>query len=47
MSKKELRGTVKMSRNPTVVLTADGEVHTHEETQVFVHDLNQFVAVQP
>ena len=28
------------------MLTADGEVHTHEEAQVFVHDLNQFVTVQ-
>ena len=50
MNKKELSsgemGTVKRSRNPTVVLTADGEVHTHEEAQVFVHDLNQFVTVQ-
>ena len=50
MSKKELSseemGTVKRSRNHTVVLTADGEVHTHEEAQVFVHDLNQFVTVQ-
>ena len=33
-------------QNPTVVLTANGEVHTHEEAQVFVHDLNQFVDVQ-
>ena len=24
----------------------DTEVHTHEEAQVFVHDLNQFVTVQ-
>ena len=50
MSKKESSseemGTVKRSRNPTVVLTADGEVHTHEEAQVFVHDLNQFVTAQ-
>ena len=38
--------TVKRSRNPTAVLTAHGEVHTHEEAQVFVHDLNQFVTVQ-
>ena len=30
--------TVKMSRTLTVVLTANGEVRTHEETQVFVHD---------
>ena len=50
MSKKELSSeeiwTVKRSRNPTVVLTADWEVHTHEEAQVFVHDLDQFVTVQ-
>ena len=39
-------GTVKRSRNPTVVFTASGEVHTHEEAQVFVHNLNQFVTVQ-
>ena len=30
--------TVKRSRTPTVVLTANGEVHTHEEAEVFVHD---------
>ena len=50
MSKKELSseemGTVKRSRTPTVVLTANGEVHTHEEAKVFVRDLNQFVTVQ-
>ena len=50
MSKKELSseemGTVKRSRTLTVVLIANGEVHTHEESQVFVHDLNQFVTVQ-
>ena len=50
MSKKELSseemGTVKRSGNPSVVLIANGEVHTHEEAQVFVHDLNQFVTVQ-
>ena len=49
MSKTELRSqemdTVKNSRSPTVVLTSDGEVHTHEEAQVFVHDLNQFVTM--
>ena len=50
MSKKELSSdemdTVKRSRTPTVVLTVSGEVHTHEEAQVFVHDLNLFVTVQ-
>ena len=30
----------------TVVLTANGDVHTHEEAQVFVHDLDFFVTVQ-
>ena len=38
--------TVKRSRNQKVVLTAIGEVLTHEEAQVFVHGLNQFVTVQ-
>ena len=50
MRKKELSseemGKVKRSRTPTVVLTANGEVHTNEEAQVFVHNLNQFVTVQ-
>ena len=49
MSKKEASsekmGTVRRSRNPPAVLTANWEVHTHEEAQVFVHDLNQFVTV--
>ena len=34
------------SRNLAVVLTANGEVHTHEDAQVFVHDLNLSVTVQ-
>ena len=46
-SKKELSsdemGTAKRSRTPAVVLTANGEVRTYEEAQVFVHDLNHFV----
>ena len=50
MSKKELSSEeswrVTRSRTPNVVLTENGEVHTHEEAQVFVHDLNQFVTVQ-
>ena len=36
----------KRSRTPTVVLTADGDVHTREDAHVFVHDLNLFVTVQ-
>ena len=51
MSKKESSseemGTVRRSKNPTVVLTADGEVYTHEEAQVFVYDLNLFVTLNP
>ena len=30
----------------TVVLTANGEVHTNEAAQVFVHDLHLFVTMQ-
>ena len=50
MSKKELSsgemGTVESSRTPAVVSTANGEVHTHEVAQRFVHDLNQVITVQ-
>ena len=38
--------TLRKSRNPRVVLTANGEVHTHEAAQVFVHDHHLFVTVQ-
>ena len=34
------------NRSKGVVLTAKGEVHTHEAAQVFVHDLNASVTVQ-
>ena len=37
---------MKTSRTSTVVLTANGEVQTHEDAQVFVHDVNLFVTVQ-
>ena len=37
--------TVKRSRTLTAVLTANGEVQTHKDAQVFVHDLNPFVTV--
>ena len=50
MSKKALSSdeldALRRSRSPTVVLAANGEVHTHEEAQVYVHDLNLFVTVQ-
>ena len=45
LSSEEMGTVKKRSRNPTEVLTGDGEVHTHEEGQLFVHDLNQFVTV--
>ena len=38
--------TLRRSRNSTVVLTANGEVHTNEEAQAYVHDLNLFVTLQ-
>ena len=37
---------LRRSRNPSVVLAANGEVHTNEEAQVYVHDLDFFVRVQ-
>ena len=44
LNKKDLNSdeldTLRRSRTLTVKLTANGEVHTHEEAQVFVHDLN-------
>ena len=50
MSKKDLSSdildTLRRSWYPTVVLTANGEVHTNEEAQVYVHDLNLFETVQ-
>ena len=40
-------GHVAKVQEPTiVVLTANGEAHTHEEAQVFAHDLNLFVTVR-
>ena len=38
-------GHSKKVQNPTAVLTASGEVQTHEEAQVFSHDLYLFVTV--
>ena len=38
--------TLRRSRNPTTVVTANGEVQTNEEARVYVHDLNLFVTVQ-
>ena len=50
MSKKELSSEemdpVERSRTPAVILTFNGEVHTHEEAQVSVHDLTLPATVQ-
>ena len=49
LSKKVLSSdemeTLRKSRNPTRVVTANGEVHTNEEAQVYVHVLDLFVTV--
>ena len=50
LSKKDLSSdemeTLQRSRNPTTVVTANGEVQTNEEAQIYVHDLDLFVTVQ-
>ena len=50
LSKKDLSSdamdTLRRSRNPTTVVTANGEVQTNEEAQVYVHDIDLFVTVQ-
>ena len=40
------KDTVRRSRPPTVVITANGEVQTFEEAQIYGHDLGLFVTVQ-
>ena len=51
MIKKQLSSeemdTVKRSRTPAEGIDCRRRVHTHEVAQVFVHDLNLFVTVQP
>ena len=50
LSKKDLSSdvmdTLRRSRTPTTVVTANGEVQTNEEAQVYVYDLDLFVTVQ-
>ena len=50
LSKKDLSSdeieSLRRSTNPTTVVTANGEVQTNEEAQVYVHDLDLFVTVQ-
>ena len=38
--------TLRKSRNPITVVTADGKVQTSGEAQVYVHDLELFMTVQ-
>ena len=50
LSRKDLSSdeldTLRRSRNPTTMVTANGEVQTNEEAQEYVHDLDLFVTVQ-
>ena len=50
LSKKDLSSeeleTLRRSRTSTTVVTANGEVQTNEEAQVYVYDLDLFVTVQ-
>ena len=50
LSKKDLRSgeleTLKRSRFTITVVTANGEVQTNEEAQLYVHDLHIFVTAQ-
>ena len=49
LSRKDLNSaeleTVRVSRNPTAVITASGEVQTNEEATVYVKGLDLFVTV--
>ena len=49
LSKKNLSSdeldTLRRSRTPATVVTANGEVQTNEEAQVYVQDLDLFVTV--
>ena len=49
VSKKDLNSaeleTMRISRNPTTVMTANGEVQTREEATVCVKELDKFVTV--
>ena len=45
MNSAEL-GTVRVSRNATTAISANGEVQTHEEATVYVNELDMFLTVQ-
>ena len=50
ISKKNLNSaemdTLTKSRSPTIVITANGEVHTHEEATVYVKELDIFLTMK-
>ena len=50
ISKKELNSaemdTLTKSCSPTIVITANGEVRTHEEATVYVTDVDLFLTVK-
>ena len=46
MKAQQKMDTLRRSRTSTTVVTANGEVQTNDEAQVYVHDLGLFVAVQ-
>ena len=50
LSRKDLNSaeleTVRVSRSPTTVVTANGDVHTKEEATVYVKELDSFVTVK-
>ena len=50
ISKKDLSnaelGTLTMSMSPTTVITANGEVQTHEEAIVYVKELDIFMTMK-
>ena len=49
ISKKDLSNaemdTLTTSRSPTIVITANGEVQTHEEAIVYVKELDIFMTI--
>ena len=49
VSKRDLNSaeleTVRISKNPTMVMTANGEVQTREEANLYVKELDLFVTV--
>ena len=51
LSRKDVRSEelepLQKSRNPTTVITGDVEVQASEEAQVYVHDLELLVTVNP